>query len=310
MSVNSVGPGWRMPSVAALMGMLLVCSCGGGKAEQARDPSAEADRLEGTWDLNLRLERAMSLSPTAAPLPFTVRGAVTMMANRRTDVSFPSISQPTQIGVYQLALDSLGLARWEEGEVPGLAAREMRPAAHPRGDQPDSVVIVLNPSIPTREIRLMGVFDGPDVRGAWTAESPLVSGRSCVLLTPHQASDVRPLLPCASTSRRAVPWSRTTRQAPVPAATPPAAQPAPSRTDTRGSRRARRRAPRSTGGALRWARPEAVFPCNGLVSPLSTAHALPTRMRAIVTRAAVSRSRATESPLGMWPQLTPRVHVA
>jgi hypothetical protein len=192
MSVKCVRPVWRMPSAAALVGMLLVCSCGGGKAEQARDPSAEADRLEGTWDLNLRLERAMSLSPTVAPLPFTVRGAVTMMANRRTDISFPSITQPTQIGVFQLALDSLGLARWEDGELPGLAAREMRPAASAHADQRDSVVILLNPNIPTREIRLIGVFDGDDVRGAWTAESPLGGGGTFLLRRRRAGASIAP----------------------------------------------------------------------------------------------------------------------
>ena len=181
MSMISVRPDWRRPAASALIMLSMVCSCSGDEAGKSRDPSAAADRLEGAWDLSLRLERAMSLSPTAAALPFTVRGAVTMMGNRRTDVSFPSIPQPTQIGVYQLALDSLGLARWDENEVPGLVAREARKLANAPSDHRDSVVIVLNPGIPTRVIRLLGVIDGDDVRGAWTAESPLGGGGTFLL---------------------------------------------------------------------------------------------------------------------------------
>ena len=182
MSLNDVRPMWSLRVCAsALTALAMVCSCSGGTAEKTRDSSVETDRLEGTWDVSLRLERPMSLSPTAAPPPFTVRGAMTMLANRQTDVSFPSIAQPTQIGVYQLPLSALGLARWEDGEVPGLAAREMRPAAGTPGDHPDSIVIVLNPDHSTRLIRLLGVIDGDDIRGVWTAESPLGGGGTFLL---------------------------------------------------------------------------------------------------------------------------------
>jgi hypothetical protein len=155
----------------ALLMSLGACGDGGSRGAETQHPNRH---LEGTWALSLRLERAMSLSNTPATLPFVLRGTLTMMTNERSDVSFTSIAQPTQIGVYALRLDSLGLLPWQSGDVPTVAAREI--TAGSSAVARDSIVIVLNPGMPTRFIRLTGALVGDVLRGAWTAESPLGGG--------------------------------------------------------------------------------------------------------------------------------------
>ena len=117
----------------------------------------------------------MSLSSTPRALPFTVRGVITMMTNDRPDLSFASLVAPTQIGVYTLPLDSLGLLPRESGEVPTLATRDLGGPASSAASR-DSILIVLNPGTPGRMLRLAGVVVDGVVRGAWIAESPLGGG--------------------------------------------------------------------------------------------------------------------------------------
>ena len=159
--------------------MLLASACGEVRSTVQDVPGATAAHLSGTWDLSLRVERPMSLSHTPATPPFTVRGTVMLMATSRHDLSFASMRAPTQIGVYELALDSLGLLEWNAGVIPAVAARAVPTSAN--AGMADSVFMVLNPGVPEREIRLTGVFTGEDVRGVWTAASPLGGGGSFVL---------------------------------------------------------------------------------------------------------------------------------
>ena len=154
--------------------LMLLAACGGGVPRRSDVEQQPPRRLDGDWTLSLRLERGMSLASTPATLPFTLRGTLTMMMNQRADVSFASITAPTQIGVYALRLDSLGLAPWQAGDVPTVAARELNPSSP--ATSRDSIVIVLNPAMPTRLVRLTGAFAGDVARGTWTAESPLGGG--------------------------------------------------------------------------------------------------------------------------------------
>lgn len=168
---------WRSRQfVTCVAAALLLASSACGRNARRRSDSGQLPtrRLDGSWALSLRLDRRMSLSGIPASLPFTLHGTVTLMANDRSDVSFASIAEPTEIGVYALRLDSLGLASWQEGEMPTLAARETAPSSSVATG--DSIVIVLNPGVPTRLVRLAGVFTSDVVRGEWTAESPLGGG--------------------------------------------------------------------------------------------------------------------------------------
>ena len=147
-------------SALALVAYLgLMSACGGGGSRRHEAGQFAARRLDGTWEVSLRLERRMSLAMTPATLPFTVHGTITMMTNDRTDVSFGSMSEPTAIGVYALRLDSLGLPPWQDGEMPELAARAHDPARG-SGAESDSVLIVLNPAAPARLVRLTGALAG------------------------------------------------------------------------------------------------------------------------------------------------------
>lgn len=164
----------RRPALLAFL-LLTGGACADGGSRRAEAGRVPTKRLDGGWDLSLRLERAMSLSSTPVALPFTVRGVITMMTNDRPALSFASISAPTQIGVYALPLDSLGLLPWDRGEVPTLAARDIGRTSFPAATG-DSVLIVLNPGMPGRTLRLAGVYVDGRIRGEWIAESPLGGG--------------------------------------------------------------------------------------------------------------------------------------
>ena len=101
--------------------ILLACSGDGRHQRAAIDPS-HAGLLTGTWDITLQLERPMSLRTTAAELPHHVTGSVALLEDRQAERSFAAMKDPTHIGVYDIALDSLELPPWDAGVVPGLAA--------------------------------------------------------------------------------------------------------------------------------------------------------------------------------------------
>jgi hypothetical protein len=171
----------------AHLGVISACGDGGARRHDAHQFAAR--RLDGNWEITVRLERRMSLSMTPATLPFSVRGTITMMTNDRIDATFASISEPTALGLYALRLDSLGLPQWQDGEVPALAARAHDPARG--GAERDSVLIVLNPATPARIVRLTGVLTGESVLGEWTAASPLGGGGTFEMRRRVGALDAR-----------------------------------------------------------------------------------------------------------------------
>ena len=168
----------RRAARACVAAILLVTSaaCEARGARRSEVASPPTRRLDGAWELTMRLDRRMSLSATPATLPFTLRGTVTMMTNENVGASFAPIAAPTAIGVYAIRMDSLGLSSPLDGDVPTLAARERLQRATPAGATRDSVLIVLNPASPTRLVRFVGALGGAVIRGEWTAESPLGGG--------------------------------------------------------------------------------------------------------------------------------------
>lgn len=155
--------------------ILLACSGDGRHQRAAIDPS-HAGLLTGTWDITLQLERPMSLRTTAAELPHHVTGSVALLEDRQAERSFAAMKDPTHIGVYDIALDSLELPPWDASVVPGLAARVV-----PGESGRDSIYIVVNPETPGHMLRLSGVLAADGAKGVWVAESPLGGGGTFTL---------------------------------------------------------------------------------------------------------------------------------
>ena len=161
-----------MASVVALCVSAMVLACSGDARQQrsALDHT-HAGKLTGSWDLTLQLDRPMSLRTTADALPRHATGSIALLEDRHAERSFTSMRDPTHIGVYDIALDSLELPPWDASLVPGVAARVV-----PQDSGRDSIYIVVNPETPGHMLRLSGVFAGDDVKGTWLAESPLGGG--------------------------------------------------------------------------------------------------------------------------------------
>ena len=155
--------------------ILLACAGDTGQQRPATD-AAQAAKLTGTWDITLQLNRPLSLRTTGGKLPRHVAGSIALLEDRHAERSFAAMKDPTHIGVYDIALDSLELPPWDVSLVPGLAARVV-PSASGR----DSIYIVVNPETPGHMLRLSGVFAGDDVKGMWVAESPLGGGGTFTL---------------------------------------------------------------------------------------------------------------------------------
>ena len=164
-------------TIITLCALPVLLACAGDSAQQrpATD-SSHAGKLSGTWDITLQLERPLSLRTTLGGLPRHVTGSVALLEDRHAERSFASMKEPTHIGVYDIALDSLELPPWDASLVPGLAAR-----VKPSDSGKDSIYIVVNPETPGHMLRLSGVRDGDDVHGIWVAESPLGGGGTFML---------------------------------------------------------------------------------------------------------------------------------
>jgi hypothetical protein len=163
-------------SIIALCALpiLLACADDSGRQRSGID-AAHSGKLTGVWDITLRLERPLSLRTTAG-LPRLVSGSIALLEDRHAERSFSAMRDPTHIGVYDIALDSLDLPPWDRGLVPGVAARIV-PSTAGR----DSIQIVVNPETPGHTLRLSGVFADDGVRGTWLAESPLGGGGTFTL---------------------------------------------------------------------------------------------------------------------------------
>ena len=158
-----------------VLSILLACARDTTQQHPATD-SSHAEILTGTWDITLRLERPLSLHTTAGGLPRHVTGSLALLEDRYAERSFEAMRNPTHIGVFDIALDSLGLPAWDASLVPGVAAQVV-PSASGR----DSVQMVINPETPGHMLRLWGAFAGDDATGIWVAESPLGGGGSFTL---------------------------------------------------------------------------------------------------------------------------------
>ena len=158
--------------------ILLACA---GDARQQRPAfdSSHAEYLTGTWAITLQLDRPLTLRTTVGALPRQVTGSIALLEDRHAERSFAAMKDPTHIGVYDIALDSLELPPWDGSVVPGLAARLV-----PREGGKDSVYMVVNPETPGHMLLLSGVIAGDEATGVWLAQSPLGGGGTFRLQRP------------------------------------------------------------------------------------------------------------------------------
>ena len=155
--------------------ILYACDRGYGEHRLVGDDERAA-KLSGIWNITLRLERPLSIRAMTGGLPRDVRGRVAFLEHRSTERTLTAMSNPTNVGVYDIALDSLDLPAWDPSLMPGLAARVVRGVSGH-----DSISIVVNPETPGHRLKLSGVLAGDAVRGLWLAESPLGGGGTFTL---------------------------------------------------------------------------------------------------------------------------------
>lgn len=130
-----------------------------------------AAKLSGVWDITLELDTPLSFRTKAGRLPRQLTGQVAFLDDRLADRTFAAMRNPTNVGVYDIALDSLELPPWDARLVPGLAARVV-----PMESGRDSIYMVVNPETPGHTLRLWGVFVDDGAKGMWVADSPLGGG--------------------------------------------------------------------------------------------------------------------------------------
>ena len=178
----------RKRTVCALFTLFLVFGCRGDLAPQRHVDESLAERLAGTWDLMLQLERPMSLSTDSRRLPLSVRGTVVLLEVRTGQLTFEQMKGATHAGVYEIDLGAMGLPALDAGTIPGVAARRVTNGAEaPGGRGHDSVFMVINPESPRHVLRLTGTFEGDSVSGVWVAES-FFGGGGRFALRRHAAS--------------------------------------------------------------------------------------------------------------------------
>jgi hypothetical protein len=169
----------------SLLPMLAICALSACDSRMrgtaAVTDEALAGRVNGVWEMTLRIERPMSLSTEATSLPRNVTGVVALVPIRKFRVSFEAMTDPTFSGVYDLDPGALGLATGDGAHVPGLVARVATRAPRASGNAaPDSIHVLLNPETPQHAIRLAGIVSDGAVTGVWVAESPLGGGGTIV----------------------------------------------------------------------------------------------------------------------------------
>ena len=170
-------PGRTTATIVALCVLTILSACSGDARQQrAVLDHSHARKLTGSWDITLQLDRPMSLRTTADVLPRHAAGSIALLEDRHAERSFAAMKDPTHIGVYDIALDSLELPPWDASLVPGVAARVV-----PRDSGRDSIYIVVNPETPGHMLRLSGVFADEGASGSWVAESPLGGGGTFTL---------------------------------------------------------------------------------------------------------------------------------
>ena len=165
--------------------LTLSASCGSETSERAGAlAEAPAQRLIGTWELTLWLDRPITLATSGAKLPVRAQGTLALVEARSGQRSFPELREPTHSGAYDIDLRVLGLPN-ADGDVPVAVARTTEviaatpPTAHAArfgGTDGDSVVIVLSPGASRGVLLLSGTFHDDSIVGTWTVQEALGGG--------------------------------------------------------------------------------------------------------------------------------------
>ena len=151
--------------VAGMIAML--ASCDDGYSATAAGDSPAARRLDGSWTIELRVDR-LGFEPvdTRARGVRTVRGEIGLVANHwlRGGEDLP---RPTHYGTYDIDFKALDFDPRHGGELPRVAARA-------RGR--DSVDVVLEPDDLHESVQLHGAWRGDSIVGQWSLEPVRAGG--------------------------------------------------------------------------------------------------------------------------------------
>lgn len=151
--------------VTGMIAMLAGCDDGYGASATVDSP--EARRLDGSWTIELRVDR-LGLEPVGARAPDVraVRGEIALVPNHWL-VGGEDLPRPTHFGSYDIDFDAVGFDPRHRGDPPRVAART-------RGR--DSVDIVLEPDDPHESVRLHGAWRNDSLVGRWELEPVRTGG--------------------------------------------------------------------------------------------------------------------------------------
>jgi hypothetical protein len=167
---------WRGLAGAATIAAVIAAAvgCDDGHGAWATVDSPEARRLDGSWAIELRVDR-LGFEPVnqRARGVRVVRGEVALVANHWLSGG-SDLPRPTHYGTYDIDFRMLGFDPRHGGELPRVAARA-------RGR--DSVDIALEPDDPHESVQLRGAWRGDSIVGAWSLEPVRAGGDAAGVFT-------------------------------------------------------------------------------------------------------------------------------
>ena len=147
--------------------IVMLAGCDDGYGASATVDSPEARRLDGSWTIELRVNR-LGFEPVngRGRGVHMVRGEIGLVANHWLRGS-EDLPRPTHYGTYDIDFKALDFDPRHGGELPRVAART-------RGR--DSVDLVLEPADPHESVQLHGAWRGDSIVGQWSLEPVRAGG--------------------------------------------------------------------------------------------------------------------------------------
>ena len=156
---------WRMRLAIAALVAAAACSDRHEAAHGVDSP--EARRLDGTWTIELRVDRLRFAPVTAGPRDArTVRGEIALLANHWLPGG-DDLPDPTHYGTYDIDFKTLGFDPRHPGVLPRVTAR---------AGERDSVQIVLEPDDAHESVQLHGAWRADSIVGRWELQPVRAGG--------------------------------------------------------------------------------------------------------------------------------------
>jgi hypothetical protein len=165
-------------SIRHLVLSAVLTACAGGSAAVLPNADIANRQLTGSWDVSMSLDRAYQLDLKDPPARQVCGTIGFVEANQRFDGGNQSA------GVYDIDLARIGLDWVEDSKFPAAIARGVDQRGGVHSENPDSVVITLNPYSEER-ILLTGLYRVAGIDGMWTAQSSRGTASGRFTLRPH-----------------------------------------------------------------------------------------------------------------------------